>query len=246
MISDSNDELTSPASSSRKRKPASAKSNLEFDFGNGSRKQPQNPAPSATVSVASEKPKTYQSASSSTPGTAQADDASNAQSKPYTTYSRPHAAGTSSPSPMSTTPSPTFSQFQQNVARQSREQRAVGSLLSGVAIAIIMAILLVAGLAAYGGYILSQQIKQQSATVAQLDAKTTANFDLLSRGLKDTATAVDGLNTQIQAQKQLIQSLQSQLESVRSQAGKDRASLDSRFKKLDVRLLDVEREVLKR
>jgi hypothetical protein len=71
----------------------------------------------------------------------------------------------------------------------------------------------------------------------------TANYELLHSGLKETATGLDTLNSQTQAQKQQVQSILSQLEAIRAQSNRDRAALDARFKKLDIRLLDVEREV---
>ncbi|MBI4025916.1 MAG: hypothetical protein HY360_13100 [Verrucomicrobia bacterium] len=140
---------------------------------------------------------------------------------------------------------PPFSQFQQNVLRQSREQKAVGSLLSGMAIALISSIVLVAILAAYGGWVLSRQIQQQSVTVQQLDAKLTTDIRKVRNDLKETVEAmnqaVNRLNAQQQAQKQQIVWLQTQLEELRVQTRKDRATDQLRYQRLENRVYDLER-----
>jgi hypothetical protein len=239
MISDSNDELSSAASPG-KRKSASPKSNLEFDFGK------------AKASISDSKITTTTPSSKTFDNHSRPSSVANGRNEKTgpipSSYveslsSEQNYRSTTNPQPSKTMSSnPSFAQFQQNVQRQSREQRAVGSLLSGVAVALLVSIILVAALAGYGVYILSQQIKQQSATVAQLDSKMSANFELLQTSLKETASAVDTLNSQTQAQKQQIQSVFNQLETIRSQNKADRAALETRLKKLDVRLLEVERQ----
>jgi len=229
MIPDSNDGLSSSSSSGR-RKPSSQKTNLEFDFANGNGRpsirenKPIKPSETIPLPRSETRMPTPTSIDSDTP-------------------SERTVRSSTTPQPSPTMSNPSFSQFQQNVQRQSREQKAVGSLLSGVAITLILGILLVAGLAGYGGYILSQQIKQQSSTISQLESRMNANFELLQTSLRETAGAMDTLNSQTQAQKQTIQSLQSQLETIRTQVGRDRAAADARLKKIDVRLLDIEREL---
>ncbi len=128
---------------------------------------------------------------------------------------------------------PIFSQYQQNVQRQSREQRAVGSLLSGLAIVLISSVVLVGGLAAYGGWVLSQQIHKQSVTLSQLESRLTENIRKLQDGLKETVTVVENLGAQTQAQKQQIGWLQNQAEEIRAQSKKDRANLQKLERKLN-------------
>jgi uncharacterized protein HemX len=235
MITDSNDGLASSASST-KRKGNPPKTNLEFDFNGSSSNRASAREEHSPKTIETKNSMNSNSTPSSVASSSRSEErpVSPSQERPRT-YTNPQSPSSSS---MSNT---SFAQFQQNVQRQSREQKAVGSLLSGVAIALIVCILLVAGLAGYGGYILSQQIKQQSATVAQLDNKTDAHFTLVESGLKESATGLDNLNAQIQAQKQQIQSYQNQLEAVRTQSAKDRAAFEARMKKIDGRLYEVER-----
>jgi Tfp pilus assembly protein PilE len=134
-----------------------------------------------------------------------------------------------------------FSQYQQNVQRQAREQRIFGSFLNIVAIALVGAILLVAVLAAYGGYILSHQIKQQSATITQMESRFRADIAALNDSLKQTRDTVDTLEGVSQAQKQQITWLNAQLTDVRGQTKKEREILQSRLQRIESRLFEAER-----
>lgn len=144
---------------------------------------------------------------------------------------------------------PTFSQFQQNVQRQTREQRAVGSILSGIGAALLGGIVLVALLAGIGGWVLYGQIRDQSVTVQQLDAKLTADVrDLRNEtrtSLRETANIVEKLaqqnQAQFQAQKQQIASLQTQMDELRNQTRKDRASNQAAIQNLQRRVFELER-----
>jgi hypothetical protein len=64
----------------------------------------------------------------------------------------------------------------QNIERQQREQRTVSTLLGGAAATVIIVIVSVAGLAAFGGYVLWKQIQEQSVTVNLLEANTKQGF----------------------------------------------------------------------
>ncbi len=73
-----------------------------------------------------------------------------------------------------------------SVQRQVREQRTFNTLLSGAALTMISGILVVAGLAGLGGYVLYQQLQDQSATVAILEQNTKTRLyemetDLIQR-----------------------------------------------------------------
>ncbi len=142
------------------------------------------------------------------------------------------------PRTMSNSP---FSQFQQNVHRQTREQRAVSSILSGVAITLLSIIVGVALLAGFGGWVLWRQIQNQSVTVAQIDARFTEEAHLLGQQIKDLAATQDQLNALTQAQKQQITWLQNQLEQTRNQSRKDLAAALARLQKLETRVYDIER-----
>lgn len=73
-----------------------------------------------------------------------------------------------------------------SVQRQVKEQNTFNTLLSGAALTLISGILVVAGLAGLGGYVLYKQMQDQSATVAILEQNTKTRFyemetDLIQR-----------------------------------------------------------------
>ncbi len=135
----------------------------------------------------------------------------------------------------------TFSQYEQNIKRQTREQSAVGNLLSGVAVTLIASILIVAILASFGGWVLYRQIQNQSVTVSQLDSKMTADLQTLRGDLHKTSLALDQAETLVQSQKQQITWLQTQLEDVRATARRDGGASQLRLQKIEKRLADIER-----
>ena len=70
--------------------------------------------------------------------------------------------------------------------RQIKEQNTISNVLNGIAVAMICGILLVAGLAGTGGYVLWKQIQGQSASIALLEDNTNARIadmqkDFISR-----------------------------------------------------------------
>lgn len=134
-----------------------------------------------------------------------------------------------------------FSQYQQNIQRQSKEQRAVGGLLSGVAIILVGSILLVAIMAAFGGWFLYKEIQNQSLTVSQLQSQINGDIQGLRGNLKDIEGQLDRLATQSAAQKQQITWLQGQLDAARAQSKKDTATLLARIQKIENRTYDLER-----
>jgi uncharacterized protein HemX len=79
---------------------------------------------------------------------------------------------------------PTISDFRRNTDRQRREQRAATNLLSGVAYIFLGGLVLLAVLAGFGGYVLWKQIKNQSVTVAQLNAKVDQQDTELSQRIE--------------------------------------------------------------
>ncbi len=70
--------------------------------------------------------------------------------------------------------SPNLEDFRRNADRQSREQKSFGNVLATITYSILVAFILVTGLAAYGGYILFQRIKLQSESIAELDRRYEA------------------------------------------------------------------------
>ncbi len=76
---------------------------------------------------------------------------------------------TSTPPP--STAHPSVSDLRRNAERQSREQTSVTRVLAIFGYSLLAAIILLAALASYGGYILYSQLQDQSATIAQLESR---------------------------------------------------------------------------
>jgi len=230
---------------SRKSSNPSEEENLEFNFGSQPSSSPMNEGKTSSKQDTENLTRKVEPSNISSEGSAQR---TGFRPKSYTDPNdqnddRTHRQkGADSPTPARSMTNPTFSQFQQNIQRQSREQKVVGSFLSGVAITLISLIVLVAGLAAYGGWILNQQIQDHAKTLGQLEGKFTIEIRTLRANLKDTESRLlDAFNAQFQAQKQQVGWLQNQLEEVRKQARSDRAATDAKLKKLENRLYDQER-----
>jgi hypothetical protein len=98
----------------------------------------------------------------------------------------------------------TASDFRANIDRQSREQKSVGNVLSYVVYAIGALLILGAGLAIYGGYVLSQQIHQQSVTMSDLDARYAAENKSLTDTLGVTNDSLSQAQAQIHRQEEMI------------------------------------------
>ncbi len=111
--------------------------------------------------------------------------------------------------PIMSNPNPAPIHAAGSIRRQSQEQRAIGSLLHGVGLALVSCILLVASLAGLGGYVLYQQMEDQSATVAMLEINTRKRmFEMeseliarnreLAKHLEQTNVRLTGLTSQLE------------------------------------------------
>ena len=139
---------------------------------------------------------------------------------------------------------PGMSDFRRNAERQSREQQSTGSILSGIAYALLASILIVASLASFGGYVMWRQIKSQATTVAQLSDKLNAEVTTLreeaveSRKISDETVRrqqeqVNRLNAALEQQRiafsnelkkrdQSIQTLQGNVKKLENRFGPSR------------------------
>lgn len=70
-----------------------------------------------------------------------------------------------------------------NIERQTREQRTVNQVLSGITLTIICGIVLVGALAGTGGYVLFKQINQQSVTISDLENNSNMRLAALEERL---------------------------------------------------------------
>ncbi|NUN93376.1 MAG: hypothetical protein HUU04_06310 [Verrucomicrobiae bacterium] len=137
---------------------------------------------------------------------------------------------------------PSFNAYRQNVQRQSREQKLFGTVVGALVYALVGAVLLVAGLAAYGGYVLSRQIKEQSATISEMEGRFNAQLAALSDSLKETRDTVETLESTSQAQRAQIAGLTAQLIENRAQTKKERDALQSRLQRIEGRIFELERK----
>jgi hypothetical protein len=145
-------------------------------------------------------------------------------------------SSSNSSEPMAITP-PSINDFKRNAERQTREQRTAGSLLSIIVWVVVGGLFLVAGLAAYGGYVLSSQIKNQAVTVQQLQAKTEQdNADLredLNRTRSALADVVNAVNKQQDRLNRLSVSLEETQAVVRAEKT-NRQNLERRLRAVEV------------
>ncbi len=240
MSLDPQDKRNIPTGGEDKNLEADAKKNLEFDFQATLSPPPQKPEPT-TIPSSTYIPRPSGLRSTVSPGKqgiVETTHKSSPEPSPAVPSKPEFTSNPQKPIPMS---NPPFSQYQQNVQRQSREQKAVGSILSGVAITLIASIVLVAFLAGYGGWTLSMQIKEQSVTINGLQSKTDGMFRNLNEDLKAIEKTNDELNSANQAQRQRLATLQSQFEQIQVQYRKDRATDQFKLQKLESRLFDLER-----
>ncbi len=128
------------------------------------------------------------------------------------------------------------------IERQSREQHAMSHLLNGVAISFVCAIVLVAGLAGLGGYVLYKQLKNQSATIALLETNTLERFTELEGRL--AARNRELAELQHEANLRLT-SLQGQFDQYRSQTTQSISLLTSANARLERRLAEYRQELLR-
>jgi hypothetical protein len=151
-------------------------------YSSGARREPERPSATPTPPM---KP------SSPTPSTTAAATA-------------PSAVSTYRATPGSTPRTSTASDFRANIDRQSREQKSVGNVLAYVVYAIGALLIIGAGLAIYGGYVLSQQIHQQSVTVSDLDTRYAAQNKSLTDALGVTNDSLSQAQAQIHRQEEMI------------------------------------------
>jgi hypothetical protein len=149
----------------------------------------------------------------------------------------------STPPPKTETPMssqiPSMSDFRRNAERQSREQQSTGSILSGIAYALLAAILIVASLASFGGYVMWRQIQSQATTVAQLSDKLNVEVATLREEAEAARKTSDEV---VRRQQEQINRLTSTLEQqriafVNEQKKKDRdiQLLQGNVKRLEAR-----------
>lgn len=114
-------------------------------------------------------------------------------------------AATSSPRPASTV------DYRANVERQSREQKSVGNILNYVVYGLIGFFVIGALLAGYGTKVIFDRLRDQSATVSDLDARYAAANKDLNAKLAATQDTLAQAQAQIGRQQDLIVKQQEEL-----------------------------------
>jgi hypothetical protein len=131
---------------------------------------------------------------------------------------------------------PTVSEFRKNVERQSREQKAVGDVLSWVGYSLLGGLIIVALMAGFGGYTLYRMIQDQSVTVAQFDAKYGAETASLHENVKD-------LEQELTQSRSLAARQQDQITRLSSRLDEANATLKTQKQIIDRDMADLKGRV---
>jgi hypothetical protein len=123
---------------------------------------------------------------------------------PTTSTPNGSAAPISSTRPATAFRPTTVSDYRSNVERQSREQKSMGNVLAILVYCLIGLFVIATSLAGYGAYVISQQLHQQSVTVAQLDDRFASENQVLTNQLKTTMDTVALEQSDLLKQQELI------------------------------------------
>jgi hypothetical protein len=131
---------------------------------------------------------------------------------------------------------PAVSEFRKNVERQTREQRAVGDVLSWIGYSLLGGLIVVALMAGFGGYTLYRMIEDQSVTVAQFDAKYGAETAALHENVKE-------LDQQMAQTRNLVGRQQDQITRLSSRVDEANAVIKTQKQIIDRDLTDLKGRV---
>ncbi len=137
---------------------------------------------------------------------------------------------------MPTSPTTPLSSYTKNIERQSREQKAVGTLLSGVGLSLLVVVTFVALCAGFGGYVLYKQIRNQSVTIENLQASTDNQLADLNETLVKTREELATTDRLLKAQNEQLITTRQQLAAAQTQVKNDRKFFEEISTKLSVRL----------
>ena len=96
------------------------------------------------------------------------------------------------------------SDYRGNIDRQSREQKSIGSFLNVIVYGLIGLFVVAALLAGYGAHDVYKQLRQQSTTVSELDARYSAANQELNDKLASTQQGVQQLQGQLSRAQELL------------------------------------------
>ncbi|MDX2227939.1 MAG: hypothetical protein SFY92_12715 [Verrucomicrobiae bacterium] len=112
---------------------------------------------------------------------------------------------------------PPVSSFTKNIERQRSEQKSMTTLLSGVGLFLLILVLIFAGSAGFGFYVLYSQIKDQAVVVQQLDAKYAEQNRQLLQAHSQMADDLTAQNIVIKNQREEIVGLKTRLSETQNQ-----------------------------
>lgn len=114
--------------------------------------------------------------------------------------------------------------------RQIKEQKSVGNVLNGMALALVCGTLLVTALAGTGGYVLWKQLQNQSASLSLLEQNTKDRmFDLKA----ELVASDTDLNKSLEQANLRLIDLTTQFESYRSETTQLLADLKTTNRSLE-------------
>jgi sensor histidine kinase YesM len=96
------------------------------------------------------------------------------------------------------------SDYRGNIDRQSREQKSIGNILN-VIVYVLIGLFVCAGLlAGFGAHDVYKQLRKQSTTVSELDARYSAANEELTDKLASTQQGVQQLQAQLSRAQELL------------------------------------------
>lgn len=130
----------------------------------------------------------------------------------------------------------TIDDFRRNTDRQSREQKSFGNVLATVTYSILVAFILVTGLASYGGYVLFEKIRLQGQSIVDIDNRYSAEVVGLKEDLSRSHAEMQRIGDEVTRQQDQIDHLRVAL---------DKANTDLATRTRDLAALKTEVDLLR-
>ncbi len=127
---------------------------------------------------------------------------------------------------------PSISDFRKNAERQSKEQHAVGNVLTWIGYGLVAAVVLIAAMAALGGYTLKKMIDSQSVSIQQLDDRYSVQLAKSQEERTQMRTELDRMAEQLATATNLMAKQQEQLKRTASSADDSAAILKARTREI--------------
>lgn len=127
---------------------------------------------------------------------------------------------------------PSISDFRKNAERQSKEQHAVGNVLTWIGYGLVAAVIFIAAMAALGGYTLKKMIDSQSVSIQQLDDRYSAQLAKSQEELTQMRTELDKMADQLATATNLMAKQQEQLKRTAASADDSSAILKARTREI--------------